>query len=165
MKTVAYIGIGSNLGDKLENVQKAVNFIAALQGVKFKRQSSLYLTSPWGKTDQDDFINQVVAVETDLPPLDLLHKLQEIEIKLGRQRDVLWGPRTIDLDILVYGQEIIDLEELKVPHPYLQQRLFVLIPLQELDPDMKLPDGSKLREVLSTAEARSHGKDIIKMIK
>jgi 2-amino-4-hydroxy-6-hydroxymethyldihydropteridine diphosphokinase len=164
MKTVAYIGIGSNLGNKSKNVQQALDFISALQGVKVKQQSSLYLTAPWGKTDQDDFINQVVAVETDLAPLELLHKLQAIEIKLGRQRDVQWGPRTIDLDILLYGEEVIDLEELKVPHPYLKQRLFVLIPLQELNPELELPDGSKLREVLSTAEARSDGKDIINMV-
>ena len=77
--------------------------------------------------------------------MDLLHRLQDIEIKLGRQRDEQWGPRIIDLDVLLYGRETIDLEELKVPHPYLLQRLFVLIPLQEIDPELVFPDGSKIR--------------------
>ena len=163
MWTIAYIGLGSNVGDKQNHLARALDMIAAIQGVIIKRKSSLYLTKPWGKTDQEDFLNQVVEIETGLNPLDLLHRLQEIEIKLGRRRDQQWGPRTIDLDILLFGPETIDLEELKVPHPYLRERLFVLIPLQELRADLELPDGSKIEEVLSKAEARADGKDIVKL--
>jgi len=163
LKKKVYIGLGSNLGNKSENIQKALDFIDNIDGVGISRVSSLYLTAPWGKTDQDDFINQVIEIETDLAPLDLLHRLQDIEIKLGRQRNEKWGPRNIDLDILLYGEETIQLEELKVPHPYLLERLFVLIPLQEIDAEMIFPDGTKIQEVLSRARVRFDGKDIIKI--
>ena len=163
MKKKVYIGLGSNLGNKSENIHNALVLIDNIDGVNINKASSLYLTAPWGKTDQDDFINQVVEIVTNLPPLDLLHRLQDIEIKLGRQRDEKWGPRNIDLDILLYGEEIIQLEELKVPHPYLLERLFVLIPLQEIDAEIIFPDGTKIREVLSRARVRSDGQDIIKL--
>ncbi len=118
------------------------------------RMSSLYITAPWGKTDQEAFINQVIEIETELSPLDLLHVLQEIEIKLGRLRNEKWGPRIIDLDILLYGQETIKLKELTVPHPYMLERLFVLIPLQEIEPELIFPDGTKIREVLDRVHSR-----------
>lgn len=158
-----YLGLGSNMGDKVGNIRRARDLIAAIAGVKLIRSSSLYLSAPWGKTDQDDFINQVMEIETELKPLDLLHRLQEIEIKLGRQRRELWGPRIIDLDVLLYGREIITLEELKVPHPYLMQRLFVLVPLAEISPELEFPDGSTLREVLDSLESRLDGNYIQKL--
>ncbi len=148
MRFRAYIGLGSNIGNRVENLARALEMIQAVGGINIYRQSSLYETAPWGNTQQEDFINQVIEIETDLDPLDLLHQLQDIEIKLGRRRSERWGPRNIDLDILLYGKETIDLEELKVPHPYLMQRLFVLIPLAEIDPELEFPDGSKIREVL-----------------
>jgi len=158
-----YIGLGSNLGNKSKNIQNALDFIANIEGVNIKRLSSLYLTAPWGRTDQDDFINQVIEIETNLSALNLLHRLQDIEIKLGRQRIGKWGPRIIDLDVLLYGEETIHLEELQVPHPYLLERLFVLIPLAEIDAELEFPDGTKIREVLSRARARLEGNDIIKL--
>lgn len=158
-----YIGLGSNLGDKVETLAKARLLIEAIKDVHIQRASSLYQTAPWGKTDQEDFINQVIEIETELLPLDLLHRLQDIEIKLGRLRDVRWGPRIIDLDVLLYGRETIDLEELKVPHPYLLQRLFVLIPLQEIAPELEFLDGSKIMEVLNRLIDSADGSDIRKL--
>jgi 2-amino-4-hydroxy-6-hydroxymethyldihydropteridine diphosphokinase len=163
MREKVYLGLGSNMGDKAENIRRARESIADLAGVNLTRSSSLYLTAPWGQTDQDDFINQVIEIETELEPLDLLHRLQEIEIKLGRQRYELWGPRIIDLDVLLYGREIITREELKVPHPYMMQRLFVLVPLIEIAPELEFPDGSKLREVLDSIESRLDGNFIQKL--
>lgn len=144
----AYISLGSNIGNKEQNVSDAVLLIARTDGIRVCRKSSLYITAPWGKTDQEDFVNQVIEIETERLPLDLLHVLQEIEIKLGRLRIEKWGPRKIDLDILLYGQESIHLQELIVPHPYMFERLFVLIPLQEIEPELVFPDGSRIKEVL-----------------
>jgi 2-amino-4-hydroxy-6-hydroxymethyldihydropteridine diphosphokinase len=163
MMNKVYIGLGSNLGYKVENLARARLLIEAIKDVQIIRASSLYQTAPWGKTDQEDFINQVIEIETELLPLDLLHKLQDIEIKLGRQRDVRWGPRSIDLDVLLYGRETIDLEELKVPHPYLLQRLFVLIPLQEIAPELEFPNGSKIMEVLNRLTDSADVSDIRKL--
>lgn len=163
MNKIVYIGLGSNLGNKSENILNALDSIKDIEGVNIKKLSSLYLTAPWGKTDQDDFINQVIEIETDLSALDLLYRLQDIEIKLGRQRDGKWGPRIIDLDVLLYGEEIIHLEELEVPHPYLLERLFVLIPLAEINSELEFPNGSKIREVLSRARVSSEGNNIIKL--
>lgn len=158
-----FIGLGSNLDDKIDNLARALYLIEKIEKVQIIKESSLYRTAPWGKTDQDDFINQVIEIETELSPLDLLHQLQDIEIKMGRQRDVRWGPRNIDLDILLYGRETIDLEELKVPHPYLLQRLFVLMPLQEIAPDLEFPNGSKLMEVLDRVINSADVSDIRKL--
>jgi len=163
MNNKVYIGLGSNLGNKAENLARALLLIQAIEDIHINKVSSLYQTAPWGKTDQEDFINQVIAIETKISPLDLLHRLQEIEIKLGRQRDVQWGPRIIDLDVLLYGRETIDLEELKVPHPYLLQRLFVLIPLQEIEPDLVFPNGSTIMEVLNRVIDSADVSDIRKL--
>ena len=163
MNKKVYIGLGSNLGNKVKNLARALLLIQDIEDVHLITVSSLYQTAPWGKTDQEDFINQVIEIETELLPLDLLHRLQDIEIKLGRQRDVRWGPRTIDLDVLLFGRETIDLEELKVPHPYLLQRLFVLIPLQEIAPELVFPDGSKITEVLNRLKGSADVSDIRKL--
>lgn len=163
MANKVYIGLGSNLGNKTDNLARALNLIEKIEKAHVLRASSLYQTAPWGKTDQEDFVNQVIEIETELSPLNLLHRLQEIEIKMGRQRNVRWGPRNIDLDILLYGREIIDLEELKVPHPYLLQRLFVLMPLQEIAPELEFPDGSKLMEVLDRVINSADVSDIRKL--
>lgn len=153
--TEAYIGLGSNLGDRAKNVEKGLEEIAALPETRVTARSSLYLTPPWGKLDQDDFINQVVAIETGLKPLTLLRELQLIEIKMGRQSVERWGPRVIDLDILWYGGQQIQLPELQIPHPYLCERLFVLIPLEEVNPELILQeDGMTVKEVLSRVLGR-----------
>lgn len=149
-KIEVFLGLGSNQGDKKANLQIALREINNSPGIELKAVSSIYLTKAWGNENQEDFCNQVIKIKTDLSALKLLSALQEIEIKMGRQRQEKWGPRIIDVDILLYGNEIIDLPELKVPHPYLQQRLFVLIPLQEIDSKIVFPDsGMEIREVLS----------------
>jgi 2-amino-4-hydroxy-6-hydroxymethyldihydropteridine diphosphokinase len=163
LKKKVYISLGSNMGNKCSNLIKACYHISVLEGVGITEKSHLYITEPWGKTDQDDFVNQVVAIETDWPALDFLHALQDIEIKLGRRRIEHWGPRMIDLDILLYGGDVINTEELQVPHPYMFERLFVLVPLEEIEPELIFPDGTKIREVLGKVIAQN-GKNSIKRI-
>lgn len=161
MKTPVFIGLGSNLGPKRENLVQAVDLIASLPGVKLLQCSALYKTEPWGKTDQDTFLNQVIKIETSLTARNLLGNLQEIEIKMGRQRKEKWGPRIIDLDILWYGNEVIDETDLKVPHPHMRERLFVLVPLQEIGAELRFPeDGATVEEVLSSVLAREGNRGI-----
>ncbi len=144
-----YIGLGSNMGDRDANLQAALNLIRDIIDVQIKDMSSIYITEPWGNKNQEDFLNQVIRIETYLSARELLEELQKIEIKMGRQRTEHWGPRNIDLDILLYGNEIVDFPDLKIPHPYAQQRLFVLIPLEEINSEIVFPDsGMGIREVL-----------------
>jgi 2-amino-4-hydroxy-6-hydroxymethyldihydropteridine diphosphokinase len=126
-----YLLLGSNEGDRLDWLQQAVAEIAVHCGVVTK-VSGVYSTAAWGLEDQPDFLNMAVEADTALSPIGLLKAIQEIENKLGRQREVKWGQRTLDIDILFYGDEITDLEHLKVPHPYLPERRFALVPLNEI---------------------------------
>lgn len=129
----AYIGIGSNLGDTTENVRLALDALNTTD-VKVLAVSQKIITKPWGVTDQPDFLNCVAKVETLLTPKELLHYLQSIEKNLKRERLVHWGPRTIDLDILLFDHLITDDPELVIPHPQMEHRLFVLTPLKEIAP-------------------------------
>ena len=134
----AYLLLGSNLGDSKKYISDAVGFIRTEIGI-VKKTSSLYQTASWGKTDQPDFINQVLEVETILNPEQLLKNILVIEKKLGRERLEKWGSRTIDIDLLFYGDQIIQGLNLTVPHPFLHERKFTLMPLVELDPDLVHP--------------------------
>ena len=134
----AYLLLGSNLGDSKKYILDAVGFIRTEIGI-VKKTSSLYQTASWGKTDQPDFINQVLEVETILNPEQLLKNILVIEKKLGRERLEKWGSRTIDIDLLFYGDQIIQGLNLTVPHPFLHERKFTLMPLVELDPDLVHP--------------------------
>ncbi len=155
MNKTVYIALGSNVGCKRDNMAQAVQLIADLPATQVVKSSSLYETEPWGKTDQDEFLNQVIEIETALQPEELLHELQNIEIKMGRQRKEKWGPRLIDLDILLYGNEVIDDPQLTIPHPYLRERLFVLVPLAEIGAELQFPDdGATIEEVLSRVLVR-----------
>ncbi len=155
MNKTVYIALGSNVGCKRDNMAQAVQLIADLPATQVVKSSSLYETAPWGKTDQDEFLNQVIEIETALQPEELLHELQNIEIKMGRQRKEKWGPRLIDLDILLYGNEVIDDPQLTIPHPYLRERLFVLVPLAEIGAELQFPDdGATIEEVLSRVLVR-----------
>lgn len=147
--TQAFVGLGSNVGDRLANLDCALARIKYIPETTVEKVSSFYETSPWGETGQDDFYNAVARLETGLEAGQLLQALLNIEIKLGRQRGKKWGPREIDLDILLYGMEVIEEEGLQIPHPYLKQRLFVLAPLAEIAPDLVLPDGSKIIDILN----------------
>jgi 2-amino-4-hydroxy-6-hydroxymethyldihydropteridine diphosphokinase len=127
----ALISLGSNLGDARLHVLRAIELLEAFGSVTAR--SSLYRTVPWGKTDQPDFINAAVALQTDLDARELLAALQRVEHRLHRVRQERWGPRTIDLDLLVFDDERIDEPHLVVPHPRITERAFVLVPLAEID--------------------------------
>ena len=135
----AYIGIGSNLGDKLKYCQEASDRIINLPGCRLNAESSYYRTEPVGVEGQDWFINGVVCIETDLPATGLLENLLSIEADMGRKRKKKWDARTIDLDILLFGEDIIHEPDLTVPHPLMHVRRFVLIPMVELSPDLRHP--------------------------
>lgn len=130
--TTAYLGIGSNMGDPLANCIFALERLACREGIELLRCSSFYRTEPVGLSPQEWFVNAVVEISTSLRPRPLLATLLEVEKSLGRQRTTKWAPRTLDLDILFYGQEIIREEDLIIPHPELHKRRFVLVPLNEL---------------------------------
>jgi 2-amino-4-hydroxy-6-hydroxymethyldihydropteridine diphosphokinase len=146
-----YIGLGSNLGDRLENLNKAIE---ALPPRIHKVTASLvYETDPWGYLDQPAFLNQVIEVETGLLPLDLLASLKQIERKLGRQASFRNGPRLIDLDIIVYGDWILDQDGLVIPHPRMHERAFVLKPLADLAPDLCHPVyNTAIQDLLSNVD-------------
>jgi 2-amino-4-hydroxy-6-hydroxymethyldihydropteridine diphosphokinase len=149
MGHIAYIGIGSNLGDKVYQCETAISDILRADQNKLLAKSSLFKTKPIGYTSQDWFINGVIKIETDLEPLELLQVLKDIESRLGREKTFRWGPRVIDLDILLFDEEEIEMEGLQIPHPRLQERQFVLIPLAEIDPDVIHPVLKKrIRELL-----------------
>lgn len=131
--TRAYIGVGSNMDDPVRQVRKAIDALGALGTVALV--SSLYRTAPWGKTDQPEFVNAAVALETELRPRPLLHGLKWLERELGRDEEgERWGPRKIDFDILAYGDERVDDGDLVIPHPRLHERAFALVPLAEIVP-------------------------------
>jgi 2-amino-4-hydroxy-6-hydroxymethyldihydropteridine diphosphokinase len=130
----AFIGLGSNLGDREAMIRMALDDLARLPETSLVRASSLYDTEPVGDVDQPNFLNAVAQIDTELTARQLLWNLQLIERRLGRVRTQKWGPRTIDLDLLLYGALVVDEPDLKVPHPELLRRSFVLVPLVELDP-------------------------------
>lgn len=142
------LGLGGNIGDRRANMRSAVERIRRV--IEDVRVSSLYESAAWGVTDQPAFLNAVARGRTDLRPLALLDATQSIENDLGRIREQRWGPRVIDIDILLYGAELIDVPRLTVPHPYLSQRGFVLRPLADLAAGLTLPDGSLVGELLTT---------------
>ena len=145
---VAYIGLGSNLEQPLEQVQTALSELDELPQTRLLQSSSLYRSDPMGPADQPDYINAVAAVETSLTPDELLSELQNLEATHQRVRKERWGPRTLDLDLLLYGNVCINSEHLTVPHPGLSERNFVLMPLFEIAPDLILPDNRTLSELV-----------------
>lgn len=148
--TNVFLGLGGNLGDRRELMRSAVSGIREV--LDDVRVSSLYESTAWGVTDQPSFLNAVVRGRTELSPLKLLDAMQAIEHSLGRVREQHWGPRVIDIDILLYGSEVIDVARLTVPHPYMKQRGFVLRPLADLAAGLTLPDGSLVGELLTTVD-------------
>jgi len=144
---LAYVGLGTNLGEGLANLRRALALLAATPGIAVRRVASVYRTAPQGYVDQDWFLNTVAEVRTALPPLDLLGALQAVEAGMGRVRTIRWGPRVIDLDLLLYGEERVEGPQLTVPHPRLAERAFVLVPLAELIPDRELAPGQRVREM------------------
>lgn len=135
---LSYLSLGSNMGDRFEMLRQAVAQLAEQPAVTVTQISSLYETDPVGYTDQEPFLNMVVQLETELTAMALLDVCQMIEQNLNRKRLVRWGPRTIDLDILLYNQDRIEADRLTVPHPRMNERAFVLIPLLEIDPGLEV---------------------------
>ena len=148
--SICYIGLGSNLGDSIAYLDNAVDSLSVSQGIKHLSISSFYRSKPHGPQNQPDYINAVARFETSIDPHALLSLLQKIENNNNRQRNgERWGARTLDLDLLLYGNIIIETEVLTVPHPYMCERSFVLYPLQELKPDLIFPDGKVLVECIA----------------
>ena len=145
---VAYLGLGSNLGNSREFLGKAIDLLGRLPTTQVEALSRVYLTASVGGPQQPDYLNMVVELRTSLAPRDLLSKIQNIENSLKRVRDIKWGPRTIDIDILWYDGFTFVSEDLEVPHPRMEQRRFVLEPLAELAPNLILPSGRKVEEAL-----------------
>ena len=150
----AWIGLGSNLGDRLWHLRRGLGLVAALFGTKVVAVSSVYDTAPLGTTDQPRFLNAVAALETGLEPRALLRELQRIERVSGRERRERWGPRTLDLDLLVYEGRVESGPEFEVPHPRMLGRAFVLVPLAEIAPDLVVPgQTATARELADRASA------------
>ena len=151
---IAYVGLGANLGDAAATVLAAVQRLATLPDSQWQGVSRLYRTPAWGVEAQPDFINAVAAVRTSLPALALLEQLLHIEREFGRDRsrEQRWGPRTLDLDLLLYGDRVLDVPGLQLPHPRLHERAFALVPLLDLDADAWIPGRGHARDAVSVLD-------------
>lgn len=149
----AYIGLGSNLDEPVQQLQAAFTALDALPDSRVTQRSSLYSSKPMGPADQPDYTNAVAELETGLSALDLLRAMQAIEQAQGRDRSgQRWGARTLDLDLLLYGDEVINTQELVVPHPGIAERDFVLVPLTEIAPEVVIPGQPALRQLLENCQ-------------
>ena len=144
----AFVALGANIGEPVKHLRAAVDDLAALPGTRVVARSSLYRSAPVGLLNQPDFINAVVSVDTDLPPIDLLRQLLAIEARHGRVRSIPNAPRTLDLDLLLHGDRQQDEPELTLPHPRMHERAFVLLPLLEIAPDVRIPGLGAARDFL-----------------
>jgi 2-amino-4-hydroxy-6-hydroxymethyldihydropteridine diphosphokinase len=149
------LGIGSNLGDREENLRMALKLLVKEKKIQIQKVSSLYETAPVGYTEQNSFLNAVAIVTTDLTPDELMKYCLSVEAKMGRVRELRWGPRNIDIDVLCYNELVIHTELLTLPHPRLKERRFVLVPLLEAAGDIMLPDSFYAREALSVCPDKS----------
>ncbi len=155
MDEAIFIGVGGNSGGivaieaVIGNAEDSLRSHPQIRGVV---RSALYVTAPWGEEDQPPFLNAVFRLQTTLEPLELLAYLKHLEVELGRVATYRWGPRVIDLDILLYGQRQWDDDLLTIPHKYLSERPFAFVPLLELEPDVRLPQGQLLREMVRAIE-------------
>ncbi len=145
----AWIGLGANIGDPVATLRAALQDLDALPDTRRLRASKLYRTPAWGNVEQADFVNAVALLETGLAARELLDGLLAIERAFGRVRAERWGPRVIDLDLLMYGDAVIDEPGLRVPHPHLQQRAFALVPMLEIDPHARIPGQGAARDAMA----------------
>ena len=155
-EVTAYLGLGSNLGDREENLRQALSLLG--ESVEITALSSVYQTEPWGYGEQPSFLNMVCGFRTSLSPPELLALAQEVERKLGRVRTIRYGPRTMDVDILLYGDRIVDTPDLQIPHPRIPERAFVLAPLAEIAPDVEHPT---LKRPISALLADAPGRETV----
>ena len=146
--TIAFLGLGSNLDSPLDQLFNAVKAIETIPSTSLIQTSSFYKNRPVGPQDQPDFLNAVVSIDTGLTPDKLLDHLQNIELQQGRTRNIRWGARTLDLDILLFGSEIIKSARLVIPHPEMHKRAFVLQPLYEIAPDLVIPGQGPLKKLV-----------------
>lgn len=148
----ATLGLGSNISDRVRNIEEAIERVTADNAVTLVACSRFYRTAPWGVTDQDWFVNACIAVRTKVSPRELLRRCQAVENDMARVRTLRWGPRNIDVDILTYRDLKLDEPDLIVPHPRIAERAFVLVPLKDVAPDLKI-GGASLDEMLSKLDA------------
>lgn len=149
----AFLSLGSNMGDRLEYLSKAIDKIAEIQGCNILNKSRVYETEPWGYENQEAFLNLCISIETSLSPYELLESLQAIELELDRVRKIHWGPRTIDIDILLFDDIICEDDKLTIPHPRMRERAFVLIPLYDIEKNLII-DGIKLEDLINKIDTR-----------
>ena len=154
MTEVAYISIGSNLNNPYQQVKSAIDKLKIADNIYIEAISDWYLSDPVGPKNQSRYVNGVIKISTRLSPNQLLKKLHEIEDAHGRIRNVRWGPRTLDLDILLYGSKMMNTKKLTIPHPEMKIRNFVLTPLADIEPDLVLPDGSILSSLLENSQLK-----------
>lgn len=155
---IVYIGLGSNIEQPYQQVKNAIIALDEIPDTKVRRDSGYYMSRPMGPKDQPDYVNAVVELETVLTPAELLEYCQQIEQQQGRVRSRHWGEPSIDLDILLYADRLIDADQLTVPHPGISQRDFVYIPLLKLDPDIDVPGKGRLRDIVQSEIKLSAGK-------
>ena len=152
-----FLGLGSNSGDRLTHIRAAVDLLDSTADISIRKSSSVFVSPAWGGVEQEDFLNAVIEIETILNPQELLKTVKNLEKKIGRKKSaVRWGPRIIDIDILVYGQRIINTPELTIPHRYCSERLFVLTPLVEIAPGLIHPEtGVSFAEYLHRLQQKT----------
>jgi 2-amino-4-hydroxy-6-hydroxymethyldihydropteridine diphosphokinase len=151
---IAFIGLGSNLADPLVQVRQALTELESISGTRVTARSSLYRTSPVGYLEQPDFINAAASVQTTLKPQALLAALLAIETRHGRKRATRNAPRTLDLDLLLYGEEVLEQDGLTLPHPRLHERAFVLAPLAEIAPEAMVPGRGRVQDLLARVDCK-----------
>ena len=154
MTEVAYISVGSNLNNPYQQVKSAIGKLKIADNIYIETISGWYLSDPVGPKNQSRYVNGVIKISTRLSPNQLLKKLHEIEDAHGRIRNMRWGPRTLDLDILLYGSRMMNTKKLTIPHPEMKIRNFVLTPLADIEPDLVLPDGSILSSLLENNQLK-----------
>ncbi|MCR8744993.1 2-amino-4-hydroxy-6-hydroxymethyldihydropteridine diphosphokinase [Romboutsia lituseburensis] len=157
-----YLGLGTNMGDRIEYLYSACEILNKNESISITKKSKIYETKAWGYTDQADFLNMCIEIETDLNTYDLLSVCQEVEKTLNRERIIRWGPRTIDVDILFFNDIIINDENLSIPHPRISERAFVLVPLMDLNSKLEIK-GTTIENYLNslTCEEREQVKEYI----
>lgn len=145
---IVYLGLGSNIGESKKNIEQAISNISVVGDIKVNKTASFYRSKAWGGVEQQDFVNTVIEISTLLSPRQLLQDMQSVEIAMGRKKTVMWGPRVIDIDILLYDQIVVNEPQLIIPHRYLTTRYFVMVPLMEISDALVIPNKGSLSDFI-----------------